>query len=405
MDRSGLAARKKHASHPIPHSASGRIDGARPLHVVHVISGDLWAGAEVQLYNLACASERDRDLRLSAVLFNEGLLAQRLRERDVQVRVLDESRMSAPALLRETVRCLKEWRADIVHTHRVKENVVGSIAARLAGARSLRTVHGHDEHPPGARQFRRRLARFVDRACARHVQDRIVAVSDDLRARLCARFPEAKISVVENGVDFARLRREADRRIALPGRDGRLKIALAGRLVPVKRIDIFLSVAHTLAQRLPGVFNFYLLGDGPLREQTRAHIQRLGLADEVFLLGFRDPVAPYLARMDMLFITSDHEGLPMNLLEALGLRVPVVAHAVGAVPRVLDHGRGGTLVYGQDPSAYAAVAERYVSAPAGFLAKAQQGWQSSKRYSAAASKSAYLDLYRALVSPHSTKQS
>src|SRR5205085_2417066 len=74
---------------------------------------------------------------------------------------------------------------------------------------------------------------------------------------------------------------------------------------------------------------FVSAGDGPLLDEVRQLTRELGLRDQVELPGFVADVAACLTNVDALIITSDHEGLPTVLLEAMALKVPVVAHAVG----------------------------------------------------------------------------
>lgn len=373
--------------------------------VVHIASGDLWAGAEVQLFNLACALDADPQIRLFVILLNHGLLAQRLHERGVSVQVFDEGRLNIVQILARVHHFLLQVRPDIVHTHREKENVIGAVAARLAGAGSIRTVHGLSEHPPRPWQLQRRLTALIDRACARHLQARIIAVSPELAGRLRAGGLRGKIRVVENGIDVDQVRHSAASPVDLPGDANVVRIALVARLVPVKRVDVFLATAAMLHARQPGQFQFYILGDGPLMEEARQDIIRRGLQGQVFLLGFRDPVAPYLARMDLLLITSDHEGLPMNLLEAMSLEVPVIAHAVGGVPRILDHGRCGVLVHRQQPEAYADAIMTYLTHRALFLQQARAGHARLRtRYSALANARVLKSLYAELSNRAETGQ-
>ena len=98
--------------------------------------------------------------------------------------------------------------------------------------------------------------------------------------------------------------------------------------------------------------------------------------------------------MDLLLITSDHEGLPMVLLEAMSLGVPVVASAVGGIPVVLDHGRYGRLVSGQQPQRYVEAVLPLLDDAAGRQALASLARQRVREhYTAARNASAYLDLY------------
>src|SRR3989454_11225131 len=137
------------ASHAQPLSADAlpRAVGARRgLRVCHIVSGDLWAGAEVQVATVASYLVERPDVNLSAVLLNEGRLASELRRLGVQVTVIDESRNSAVRIVALLTRYLREHHVEVVHTHRYKESVVGSIAAKLAGVpHVIRTLHGMAE--------------------------------------------------------------------------------------------------------------------------------------------------------------------------------------------------------------------------------------------------------------------
>ena len=84
----------------------------RSLRVVHVVSGALWAGAEVQVRNLLAAQRRREDVVAHAVVLNEGRLARELRELEIPVRVLAETQHGFPALLRRLRQAVQAWRID-----------------------------------------------------------------------------------------------------------------------------------------------------------------------------------------------------------------------------------------------------------------------------------------------------
>jgi hypothetical protein len=118
------------------------------VRILHVVSGDLWAGAEAQVAALVAELARSPQLQLHAVVLNHGELEMRLRAAGVGVTVLDESQLSAWRILRGIRAVVRDFRPDVIHTHREKENVLGGLAARLAGCASLRTVHGAAKHRP-----------------------------------------------------------------------------------------------------------------------------------------------------------------------------------------------------------------------------------------------------------------
>ena len=370
-----------------------------PITVVHVASGDLYAGAEVQLYQLIRQLHRSEQCKVSVILLNHGVLERRLSSLGVDVHVLDESRLNGAQIFFETWKLLRGLRPDIVHTHRRKENVIGTVAAKLAGGiATVQTVHGLPEEDVGFWAVVKRLYGMLDRMTARVLADKVVAVSPELGPRL-GFLQQSKIAVIENGIDTEELARESPLSEPLPGNARCTKIALVGRLVPVKRVDVFLSVALLLVRRFPGRFCFFIFGDGPQTDALQELRRDLGLEHEVHFMGFRESLAPYLSLMDCLVITSDHEGLPMVLLEAMALNVPVVAHAVGGIPDVLGYGQFGLLVEHQDAVEYAAAVIDSVDDLRETSKKVEGARkQVGYRYTSSACTARYMELYRSLSS-------
>jgi glycosyltransferase involved in cell wall biosynthesis len=364
------------------------------VKIMHVASGDLWAGAEAQIFQMVRQMARDGAVSVEVVLLNDGELARRLRFIGVTVFVLDESRLGAPAIFVKLVRLLRQNRPDVVHTHRTKENILGAIAARLAGVpASVRTVHGRPEHD-AKRSLVRRAVQYLDSWVARRLQQRVIAVSAELRSFL-QRSLVADYETIENGIDEQLLRAECGA-VAAPFEESPGKrICFVGRLVGVKRIDIFLRMAQRLIQLDPAAgLRFYIIGDGPLRGELVQLAQQLGLERHCEFMGFREDCSALLRHMDILVLTSDHEGLPMTALESLALGVPVLASAVGGLVGLLDEERRGVLVDSRDPASFAESARRMYSA-----VRPRAGRESLLpfQYTSAASANAYLKVYRSLL--------
>ena len=120
-----------------------------------------------------------------------------------------------------------------------------------------------------------------------------------------------------------------------------------GRLEPVKGHQHFLAAIGALRDLHPRL-RALIIGDGPLREEIEATVRHLGLAERVFLLGFRSDVGDLMSAVDVGVFCSDHEGLPYAALEFMARGVPIVAHAVGGLREVVSHDENGLLV---DPTA------------------------------------------------------
>jgi glycosyltransferase involved in cell wall biosynthesis len=324
------------------------------VRVLHVVSGDLWAGAEAQVAALAAALARDPQLQLHAVVLNPGELERRLRAAGVGVTILDESRLSAWRILRGLRTVVREFRPDVIHTHREKENVLGGLAARLAGCASLRTVHGASEHRPPMWRIDKQAIRGLDRYSERHWQRASVAVSDELGQRLRTERPGITVEVIHNGIDLDTLATLRERHRARRVGQRPKRVAFLGRLVPVKRLDLFLEMARKCLDARGEAVTFEVVGEGPLAPELRGLADRLGLQERVTFHGFRPDAVALLADVDVLVFTSEHEGTPMAALEALAIGVPVVARAVGGMPEMLSGVAGCRLVEGDEPAAFAA---------------------------------------------------
>lgn len=364
-------------------------------HILHIASGDLWAGAEVMLFTLAKALNELPDIQVSSVILNHGKLEQKLRDSGIPVIVLDESRLNSLQILRQLKVIIRDMNPDVVHTHRNKENFLGGLAARLNNVPSLRTVHGAPEHRPPLHQLPKHLIRFLDWFSGRFFQQHIVAVSPDLAHTLEQSFSAEKIRTIENGIDIDSITKNL-----LPGENqSGFKIGIAGRLVTVKRVDLFIQTAHYLKQHNPELsIQFHIYGDGPLHDALQTQLRSLQAENYIHLEGNCENIAKELTTLDALLMPSDHEGLPMILLEAMCLKTAIIAHAVGGIPQLLDKGRCGTLVYQQTPEAFANAITELFAEPERFQKLSQQAFEHvQQKYSVQHTATAYLKVYNEIT--------
>lgn len=138
------------------------------MSVVHLDSGDLWAGAEVQLYNLVLELHVRSDIDLKVMLFNYGVLENRLRGAGVPTTVFNEMALGGLRLLRLLTSFLRRHRPHLLHTHCMKENVLGTLASLVCpGTHSIRAVHGAPEHGTSVLQLCKSIPVHLDWLCAR----------------------------------------------------------------------------------------------------------------------------------------------------------------------------------------------------------------------------------------------
>lgn len=222
--------------------------------------------------------------------------------RFIALNALKDCHRRNPFLARKLLKTLQGIAPDLVHAHGSK------VATILSGRRFARyplvaTVHGIKRHLRFARRF-----------------DRLIAVSPAAAARL----PKDKTTVIPNGVatPFA----------TPPPRpfNSRPRLLAVGRLAPVKAFD---RLIRALAQ-IPEA-ELRIAGDGPERERLQRLVDELHLSERVQLLGHRDDIPALLAESDLLLISSQREGLPLVLAEAIHAGCPVLSTPAGGIPDLL----------------------------------------------------------------------
>ena len=379
-----------------------KLHNSKQISVLHVASGDLWAGAEVQLFTLAKELEKSADVSVSVILLQHGTLECKLKDNGINVHVIDETIFSAPQILKRLARKVKELNPDIVHTHRSKENILGSIAAFVTDRKSsLRTTHGAVENPPrNLFHLRKILIYLIDRFCGLFLQKRIIAVSHDLATILARYYPRSKISVIENGIDFEELLRQTQPASTPMATNHNIyHVCFAGRLVRIKRVDLIIRTARLIIDNHPDLqIIFHIFGDGPLLEELKILSESLKTDRIVVFEGHHSIIADKLLNMDTLLITSDHEGLPMIALEAMALGVPIISHSTGGITKLLENGNCGLLVNEQEPLAYAAALNQLASSPhkrAILSARALE--RLKENYSSTRNAQKYITIYKELA--------
>jgi glycosyltransferase involved in cell wall biosynthesis len=370
-----------------------------PLKILHIASGDLWAGAEVQAYTLLSTLQQNAAVSVAAALLNDGELAERLRAQHIDVKIFPEQTLNGLQILLGLRQLMLAWQPDVVHTHRIKENVLGALANALAYRRpALRTAHGASEHTTrGLRQLHKSLFRRLDHWCGLRLQDRIIAVTGDLASKMTAEYPREKIVVIENGVALTEPAQLPASTLAFAA--DATHIGIVGRLEKVKRVDLFLEMAALLKKQVPQQhWRFHIFGDGVLREQLMKQSEHLGLTDVAIFHGHRSDILSCIARLDALVMCSDHEGMPMTLLEAMNIGTPVVGHEVGGIAELLDHNRHGWGVTQHSADAYARAVQTALTERTSDATRLQHARTNIRaRYSAQACADKHLELYRRLL--------
>jgi len=252
------------------------------------------------------------------------------------------------------------------------------LAARYSGAGRLIAIEhliADSPPPPDARTgIIGRLCRAVGwRArflLGKRLQGRLadltVCVSDAVRQRLVMeyKYPAAKTVTLYCGIDlkgFTPAEGAPDGRSpSAPG--GPVRLVCVARLSPVKRIDLLLEALAMLPAAGPA-WKCTIVGGGRLEGDLRAKSEALGLAAAVQFTGHVEDVRPYLEKADVCVLSSEKEGLPLSLVEAMAFGLPCVVTDVGGNREIVLHRKTGLLVEFGSPEALASAIEDLLAHP------------------------------------------
>lgn len=277
------------------------------------------------------------------------------RRKDLRVRISDGPRTESFLASWRTFRSLKPDVVVFVNAQFGQTHWQVYLAARLSGARRVVAIEQLIAPPRDVRE----AARFVDRladSLRRRVTTPLpgfvchttICVSDAVRNRVVRDYgyPEKKTVTIPNSVDVKYFARGAAIWNTPPilADAGRGPVAVCiSLLVPVKRLDLLIQAMKKVTARFPQS-RCVILGDGLLEGELRALVRELGLERNVLLAGRTNDVRPYLAAADLFVLSSEREGLPLSMLEAMAFGLPCVATDAGGNREVLRDGVNGLLV-------------------------------------------------------------
>jgi glycosyltransferase involved in cell wall biosynthesis len=314
-----------------------------PLRVAHVIETLGTGGAERLVADVVRRLDRGR-FESRVFPLDEPLdLRGEIESAGVEVDpILVAPRRRPVACLRSLARGLRRFRPGVVHTHLYYGNVMGRIAARLAGgAPVVTTLHNPDYtfEARGTLLFRGR--KLLDRLTGSRNAALVAvsrAVADDFRRHMGWKH----IRVVPNGVDLRSYAPGGDARAAAEWPSPGLRLLSVGRLHPQKGHRVLLD-AMSAARAAGARLSLLVAGEGGERPALEAQVAALGLQGGVRFAGRRD-VRPLLAAADVFVFPSLYEAVGIALLEAMACALPVVASRTGGIPEVVEDGVSGILV-------------------------------------------------------------
>ncbi|HQH25968.1 MAG TPA: glycosyltransferase [Oligoflexia bacterium] len=298
--------------------------------VLYIVSGDLWGGAEAQVL-LQTQALKALGWQVHVLLFNEGETFSRYAAAGLDCHLLRET-PGIPVFSRKLVNRIRQIAPDIIAAHGYKESFAAFAASLCCRIPWISTFHGLSENYTGFAAFKSRFYMAMYLHLSRIHASRIIAVSSSLARQLGIEHLR-KLVIITN---VAQCAADASAPTVFGGRPA---IAFVGRLAPVKRADLALQAFAILLRQREDEGkekpHLYVIGDGPERPKLSVLANSPPLAGCVHFLGFRNDAASLIGQADALLISSDSEGIPTVLLEAIAAVTPVASTDVGGISDVL----------------------------------------------------------------------
>ncbi len=322
--------------------------------VLHIIGGGEFGGAEQHLITLL-RHVNPAEFELHAACFFSGPLAPLVVNEGFPAYVFPMQSKFDLSPVNEMASLIRREGFSIVHTHGVRANLVGRLAARRARvSRVVTTVHSVLDF-----DYPRYLDRLVNRMCenlTRRFTSRFIAVSEMLREQLTREgIPRDRITTIYNGLELGQYNPLASGqgvREELGLNPEQTVAGIIARLHPVKGHDTLLKAMAEVVPDFPDLV-LLVVGSGTERQRLERVTEGLGLKDRVIFTGFRSDIPEVIAALDFLVLPSLSEGLGLIVMEAMAMQKPVLATRVGGIPEVVTPGRDGLLVPPGDPEALA----------------------------------------------------
>lgn len=297
---------------------------------------------------------RDMQIRILVLYPRSGnILEKTADDMGLDVQYLRKKSGADLGCIVQIYRAIRQFQPDVIHAHlRVMPYLILPMCLSKAKLRYY-TVHSLADKDAGG--VKRRILRFAFLCC--HVHP--IAISELCRQSIADVYgiPKQQIPCIYNGIDVKRFTHVEEYMC----KDD-IQFVAIGRLSAEKNYSLMLSAFADVRNRFPET-KLVIVGDGELREELEQQCVKLNIKDAVFFTGNIPNVEKYLWSSQVYLMSSDYEGLPLTVLEAMAAGLPIISTRAGGVVDVVEHEKNGLLINCGDRAGFAAAMERLITSP------------------------------------------
>lgn len=298
--------------------------GGAENYVVNLSKKFIEKGHEVYILSGAAENGKNPDLSVFQFLAKSG----------IPFKIIGAGFKYNPLTILRIAYFIKKNKFDIIHTHLSKANIVGALAAKVAGIKSVSTAHGLNKRT----QYK--------------YSDYVLCVSNAVQENLLSQGMAAEsLGIIYNGIDTEKFNPDTEWLPKRKEHGGTFNVGIIARLSSEKGVDLFLDAAKSVLLKIPES-KFFIAGTGILKDRLMQKAKDLDIYNSVYFLGFvGHNLVSFLNELDVAVFPSLKEGLPLALLESMAMERIVIASDAGGMPEVVSDGRNGLVVKKGDAEA------------------------------------------------------
>lgn len=324
--------------------------------LLYIITKSEIGGAQSILIDLIQGFQKDYSVHLATR--TKGSLTESVNLANITIHFIPS--LVRPISLLDDFRAVNEFVAlirrikpDIIHAHSSKAGLIARIAGRICRVPVVFTAHGWG-FSSGNPSIRKWIALLSEKLAA-SLAKKIICVSENNRqlALNVGVGNQNLLVTVRNGISNISVP------IANPAKDPPRLIMVARFHEPKDQSSLIKAIAQLSNSNI----HLDLVGSGPSLEACKMLAQSLGIAEQVSFLGDRTDVSSLLAQSQIFILSTQYEGLPISILEAMRAGIPVIATNVNGIPEEVVHGKTGLLVPRQDVPALTEALNTLIKSP------------------------------------------
>ena len=340
------------------------------IQVLHIIKSLGRGGAETLLPETLNKHDK-RKYQFHYIYFlpwKDQMVAQLVEEGGVVVCLAAKNNIEILLRAGKIIDYVKKHNIQLIHCHLPWAGIVGRLVGKIRNVPVVYTEHNTWEHYHKLTYHLNKLS-FPN-------QHKVIAVSKDVENSIKANYKKNRpqIEVILNGINT-----EKFSNIVSVDRDIRKELKIHPETIVIgivcvfraqKRLHIWLEIAQQLLKKHPGC-TFLIVGDGPLKDQIHETARKLQIENHVHFAGLQSEIRPYLKAFNVFMMSSEFEGLPIALLEAMSMGCMPACTAAGGIPELITDGQNGLLVPSTEPLGLIEKLEPYLKNPGNIKLRGQ----------------------------------